>query len=254
MGRLITLDQYLNSIAEKTLDNSRQLKKDIRQRRNGMEDLYGVCFSANGDASHPASFYVSISPDMVYLERFAFKFVIKPYRSTVSGVSGGGSLEIDETSLAVNVNGGSDVISGTSTLADDASGSVTPNPHKHTATGSIGGLSYGVKEINTTSTDWRVVVSGVDITVYLKEQQGIDPNDPLFNGEGIYPGSGLKERVENFYDILDVASVMYAEDTAQSVLDAEELLKPEFKKVEIFSNQPFGIDCYAYIKYPHMNR
>lgn len=216
-----------------------------------MEDLYGVCFSSNGDASHPARFYISLSPDYVYLQRFAFKFVIKPYRSTVSGVSGDGSLEIDETSLSVSVNETSDVISGTSTLADTASGSVTPNPHKHTATGDLGGLSYGVKEIDTASTDWMVKVSGVDITPYLKEQQGIDPSDPLFDGEGVYPNRELKEDVENFYDILDVASVMYAEGETEN---AEELLKSEFKAVEIYSNQPFGVDAYVYVKYCMLNR
>lgn len=251
MGRLITLDQYLNSIAEKTLDNSRQLKRDIHQRRNGMEDLYGVCFSANGDASHPARFYVSISPDMVYLQRFAFKFVIKPYRSTVSGLSGVGSLEIGETSLTVNVDEASDVISGTSTLADTASGSITPNPHNHTASGGVSGLSYGVKEIATTSEDWVVKVSGVNITPYLKEQQNLDPSDPLFSGEGIYPSRELTEGVENFYDILDVASVMYAEGEDEN---AKELIKSEFKTVEIYSNQPFGVDAYVYLKYPHLNR
>ncbi|MEE0897440.1 MAG: hypothetical protein U0L88_07415 [Acutalibacteraceae bacterium] len=255
MGRLVTLDQYLNALSERTLDNTRQLKRDVHQRRNGMEDLYGVCFSANGDASHPARFYISLSPDYVYLQRFAFKFVIKPYRSTVSGVSGSGSLEIDETSLSVSVNETSDVISGTSTLADTANGSVTPNPHKHTATGDLGGLSYGVKEIDTASTNWRIKVSGVDITPYLKEQQDIDPSDPLFDMSGaterVFPNTQLKEDVENFYDILDVASVMYAEGETEN---AEELLKSEFKRVEIFSNQPFGCDAYVYMKYCMLNR
>ena len=69
-------------LAERTLDNTRQLKRDNRQRRNGMEDLYGVCFSAHAtelkDGRYTARFYISLSPDYVYLHRFAFKFVIMP--------------------------------------------------------------------------------------------------------------------------------------------------------------------------------
>ena len=50
MGRLFTYEQYMNMLSEKVVDNSRQLKRTVNQRRNGMEDLYGICFSANGDA------------------------------------------------------------------------------------------------------------------------------------------------------------------------------------------------------------
>ena len=253
MGRLITIDRYMNMLAERTLDNSRQLKKDVHQRRNGMEDLYGVCFSANGDANTPARFYISLSPDYVYLQRFAFKFVIKPYTSSVAGVSGGGSMSIGSTELTLN-GSGDDVISGTSTLADSAQ-SVTPNPHTHSASGGSASLDYGVTKINTSSTDWRIVVSDtVDITPYLKEQQGIEPTDPLFSGMGVYPNGELTEGVENFYDILDVASVMYAEDTDESLENAKELLKSEFKKFEIFSDRPFAVDAYVYVKYCMLNR
>lgn len=249
MGRLITIDRYMNMLAERTLDNSRQLKKDVHQRRNGMEDLYGVCFSANGDANTPARFYISLSPDYVYLQRFAFKFVIKPYTSSVAGVSGGGSMSIGSTELTLN-GSGDDVISGTSTLADSAQ-SVTPNPHTHSASGGSASLDYGVTKINTSSKDWQIKVSGIDITPYLKEQQDIDPNDPLFSGMGVFPNNSLIEDVENFYDILDVASVMYAEGEDD---DANELLKSEFKQIDICSNQPFGCDCYCYLKYAHLNR
>lgn len=194
MGRVITLDQYLNSIAEKTLDNSRQLKRDVHQRRNGMEDLYGVCFSAHAnelssdDNRYHAKFYISLSPDYVYLHRFAFKFVIMP-----------------------SITEGEDPSEGR---------------------------------------DWRVEIGGQDITDYLKEQQDIDPSDPLFEGEGVYPSNKLDDR-EDFYDILDVVSVMYAEGEDDS---AEAIIKPIFKPVEISSVKPFSADAYLYLKYSNCNR
>lgn len=192
MGRVITLDQYLNSIAEKTLDNSRQLKRDVHQRRNGMEDLYGVCFSAHAtepkSGRYTARFYISLSPDYVYLHRFAFKFVIMP-----------------------SITEGEDPSEGR---------------------------------------DWRVSIGGQNITDYLKEQQDIPPEDPLFEGEGVYPSNKLDDR-EDFYDILDVVSVMIAEGDDDS---AEAIIKPIFKPVEISSVKPFSVDAYLYLKYSNTNR
>ena len=244
MGKLITYEQYLNMLSEKAIDNSRQLKRGVHQRRNGMEDLYGVCFSANGDANHPASFYISLSPDYVYLERFAFKFVIKPYTSSVAGVSGGGSLTIGETSLS---GGGSGeyVIDGTSTLTEDSSG-ISPNPHTHTASGSIGGLEYGVHKVNTTSTDWHVFIDGVDITAYLIAQH----DGAWITGEGVYPTNRLDRRID-FYDVLEVCDVLTDEGRIE---DRDKILESRFKRVDITSDAPFGIDAYLYLKYSNLNR
>ena len=199
MSKLTTYGDYMNMLSEKTLDNTNQLKKDIRQRRNGMEDLYGVCFSAHAtepdDGRYKARFYISLSPDYVYLHRFAFKFVIMP---SITG------------------------------------------------------------EDPSEDSDWKVFISGVDITPYLKEQQDIDPSDPLFNGEGIYPSNGVEESTENFYDILDVLSVMFAEaggdEEAETYQDASKILTPSFKPVSITSKKPFSVDAYLYMKYSNTNR
>lgn len=201
MGRIITLDQYLNSIAEKTLDNSRQLKRDVHQRRNGMEDLYGVCFSAHAtepkSGRYTARFYISLSPDYVYLHRFAFKFVIMP-----------------------SITEGEDPSEGRDWR-----------------------VTIGTKKVNG-------VYVPVDVTDYLKEQQDIPPEDPLFEGEGVYPSNKLDDR-EDFYDILDVVSVMYAEGEDDA---AEAIIKPIFKPVEISSVKPFSVDAYLYLKYSNTNR
>ena len=237
MGRLITIEQYMNILAEKTYDNSRQLKKDVHQRRNGMEDLYGVCFSANGDANTPASFYISLSPDYVYLERFAFKFVIKPFVSSVAGASGG-SLTISDTSLSVTAQ--------QDPTTSEITASITPNPHSHTVSGSIGSLDYGITHIDTASTNWRVRIDGVDITAYLIAQH----DGEWINGEGVYPSEELGQP-SDFYDILEVCDVM---TDMGEITERDKILESKFKKVEIFSDAPFGLDAYVYLKYPHSNR
>ena len=245
MARLISYEEYLNMLSERVIDNSRQLKKDVHQRRNGMEDLYGVCFSSNGDANHPASFYVSLSPDYVYLERFAFKFVIKPYSSTVAGASssGGGGGDIGMTSLELE----SVVDSGTSTLSE----SIDPNPHSHSGSGGTSTITvdYGIHNIATASTDWRVKIDGQDITAYLIAQH----DGEWIDGEGVYPNDQLGH-VGDFYDILEVCDVLTDEGTDESIEMRDKILASKFKKVEIESDAPFGLDAYLYLKYNHNNR
>ena len=237
MAREISYDKYLNMLSERIVDNSRQLKRTVHQRRNGMEDLYGVCFTSNGDANNPATFYVSLSPDYVYLERFAFKFVIKPFTSSVAGASGG-SLTINDTFLTADAN--QDPVSGNISVG------ITPNPHSHMISGSIGGVDYGVTRQNTTSTNWRVRIAGIDITPYLIAQH----DGEWINGQGVFPNNRLAD-VEDFYDILEVCDVLTDEG---KIYERELILASTFKPVEIISDSPFGCDCYLYLKYNHNNR
>lgn len=195
MGQAVTIERYLNMLSEKTLDNSRQLKRDLHQRRNGMEDLYGVCFSSHANelkgGRYTAKFYISLSPDYVYIHRFAFKFVVMP------------------------------IITG--------------------------------DEDPSEGRDWKMSIGTldgdpVDITEYLCEQQD---DDQLFHGEGVYPSKSLTDDVEDFYDILDVVSVMIAEGKED---EANAILSPKFKPVVISSLKPFSLDSYLYLKYSNTNR
>lgn len=221
----MTAESFLNRLAEKTVDNTNQLRRGVQQRRNGMEDLYGVVFDAAGDANYPASFYISISPDLVYYERFAFKFIIKPYQTRVTGGT---------TSSLVTVN-------GTSLSVSDES--VSPNPHSHSTQYHSHTVIKGISEINTYSSQWSVKINNVDITDYLIEQH----NGAWMNGEGIYPS----ENMTDFYDILDVACMLNAEGETEK---RDKLLVPGFKKVEIFSNAHFCVQAYLYLKLSHVNR
>ena len=228
MAKIVTYSEYLTMLSERTIDNTRQLKKSVTQRRNGMEDLYGVCFSAEGDANNPASFYISLSPDLIYLQRLAFKFVIRPFTTTVTGATDSATVTVDNRSLSTDGS------------------SITPNPHNHGTRPHTHNIINGVAFVPTTSNNWRVRVAGVDITAYLREQQG----GAWITGEGIFPNDRLED-IKDFYDILDVASVMFAEGRDA---DANKLISPNFKKVEVLSDAPFGVDAYLYTKFSNLNR
>lgn len=227
---IYTYDEILNRLAERTSDNTKQLRRGVQQRRNGMEDLYGVMFSADGDEDAPATFYISLSPDMVYLQRFAFKFVIKPFATTVKGGSSPATVIVDNTNLLVN----------------NETGQIEPNPHTHLTLPHTHNMTSGKTFIDTTSDYWRVRIDGIDITAYLIEQHG----GQWIDGEGIYPNGDLVSQ-GGFYDILDVASMMIADGRKAQ---AEKMLEPRFKKVEIISDAPFSIDVYAYVKYSNISR
>lgn len=226
----MSLDEVLNRLAERTSDNTKVLRNQMQQRRNGMEDLYGVMFSADGDEDAPATFYISLSPDFVYLQRFAFKFVIKPFATTVKGGSSPATVIVDNTSLLVN----------------NETGQIEPNPHTHFTLPHTHNMTSGKTFIDTTSDYWRVRIDGIDITAYLIEQH----DGQWINGEGIYPNGDLVSQ-GGFYDILDVASMMIADGREAQ---AEKILEPRFKKVEIISDAPFSIDVYAYVKYSNISR
>lgn len=234
---ILTYEQVLNRLAERTHDNTKQLRKMVQQRRNGMEDLYGICFSAEGDANNPATFYVSLSPDFIYLQQFAFKFVIRPYSTTVTGGTDSASVTVDNTSLLVNNN------------------DIEPNPHTHGTQPHTHNLITGKSFIQTTSDYWRVHMDGVDLTPYFMEQhdgEWIDMEGE--SGAKIFPNDEV-DSVEDFYDVLAALSAMIEEDTEESLANAEKILRPnKLKKVEIISDAPFGVDAYLYEKYDHLNR
>lgn len=222
-----TYNDILTRVAERTIDNREQLKKSTRQRRTKFSDLYGIEYLRQGDANNPATFYISISPDFVYYERFAFKFQIMPFVSSVRGVDFQNAT-IGTRNLQIN------------------NGSISPNPHDHPITISSTGADYGLHFISTSSTYWRVHIHGVDVTDYLIAQQ----DGEWIEGEGIYPNNRL-EVMDDFYDILDVACLMNAEGRTA---DVNKLLAQELKKVEIFSDAPFQVSAMAYIKYSMVNR
>lgn len=219
--------EALIRVAERTIDNRRQLKNSTQQRRTSFVDLYGIEYLRQGDANNPATFYISVSPDFAYYERFAFKFQIMPFVSSVAGGTGSAVVDVNPTSLT----GGS---------------SISPNPHDHSTQPHTHNIVKGLSYTNTTSSNWRVKIHDVDITPYLMEQQ----DGAWIDGEGIYPNNRNEDK-EDFYDILDVACLLNEQGETDKV---NKLLAPEFKKVEIISDAPFQVAAMCYIKYSVVNR
>lgn len=72
------IGQAVNALAEKLDNIEKRITQIANQRRLQVVDIFGQEFSRTGyfDAStnrRNAVFYISVSPDLVYLERFQFK-------------------------------------------------------------------------------------------------------------------------------------------------------------------------------------
>lgn len=221
----VGVDEALARISERTADNYQYMKENLRQRRNVPDDLYGVEYYRQGDGGAPATFYLSISPDMVYLERLQFKLIIEPFMSSVA--EGG----VQSVQVAVN----------NTSLSTDGD-SISPNPHKHTTVAHTHTLTSGLAITPVTASDFVVKVEGIDITPYLMAQY-----NGWISGQGVYPSGELGED----YDLLEVASDLVSEGEKAK---ADKILRPGYKKVQIFSNAPFSVIMVLYRKSSHLNR
>lgn len=224
---ILTLEEALTRVAERTAENKRRIDRELRQRRNQVVDMYGVEYTRQGGENAPAKFYISISPDMVYLERFEFKLIVQPFLSTSGGV---GPATLDLRGVG---SGSHDTVTPTevANMLD-----ITPNPHTHNVTA-------GISQITTTANDFRISVEGIDITPYLMAQYGGN----WLDGEGVYPSLEIGED----YDILEVASDLIGEGRDA---DADKLLRPGYKAIEISAGGAFSITLVNYLKYSHLNR
>lgn len=223
---MISYGKALDIVAERTYYNARDIDRKNKQRRNQVVDIYGYEFTRFGDGGAPATFYISVSPDMVYLERFQFKLIVSPFVMTTGSGSATQSqtVSVNNTSLSVSNN------------------NISPNPHSHSTVAHSHNLTAGIALVNTDADDFTVTIDGVDVTAYLMAQY----DGQWISGEGIYPDDTL-----NAYDILEVASDLTAEGETEK---ANKLLQPGYKVVEIASNKPFQATMALYLKYSHLNR
>ena len=221
---IISPYEAIERVARRTVQNSHDISQKNVQRRYTVVDLYGVEYTRQGDNATPASFYISVSPDLVYYHRFQFKLLIQPFVSDVSGATDSAVVEVNQTSLAV------------------ANNAISPNPHTHTTNAHNHNVVSGITLTHTTASDFRVSIEGIDITPYLAAQF-----DAWIDGEGVYPSLDIEKN----YDILTVISDLIGEGRQA---DADKIKSPGYKRIEVTSSAPFQVTLVNYLKYLHENR
>lgn len=246
--------EEVQRIAERTLDNKQAIAQMNKQRRNGLVDMFGESQTAFGDADYPATVYLSVSPDLIHYMRFQLKIGIEPFRNTVKSQTGSAVVDVEPTELEVSGTSTGSLSSSTDHRglveieydSESIAGGVSPNPHDHDTEAHTHEILSGVSVTHTTASDFRISIDGVDVTPYLMAQH----DGAWISGEGIFPTNKIEGK-EDFYDILDVAGLMYA---AGETAMHDKLLAPGFKKVEVSSGSPFQVTVYEYIKYNYTAR
>ncbi len=254
---ILTPEEALIRVSERVAEDKRRWDQSLKQRRHQVVDMYGVEYTRVGDKDSPARFYISISPDLVYLERFEFKLNIQPFLSTAGSSTSNATVTVNGTTLNGGGGGGESIDSDTIDdiiAADDCTpfvlgagdggggSGITPNPHTHTTQPHKHSIIPGITLIPTTASDFRVSIEGIDVTAYLMAQYGT-----WINGEGVYPSLDIGED----YDVLEVASDLVGEGEETK---ANKLVGPGYKMIEISSNEPFQSTLVLYLKYSHLNR
>lgn len=219
-----SVENAINIVAENTWQQKEYVKQSKNQRRHEVTDLFGIEYQRQGDAQTPATFYISVSNDLAYFERFEFKLIIQPFAQPIEGNGATGSTGLTNSNTSLSV-------SGTTITPNPHTHSITPNPHNHS-------INPGISLFNGTATDFSVWIEDLDVTAYLRAQHG----GAWINGNGIYPGEGFTN-----YDILGIIGYM-------DEFDPGVILSPGYKKVEIRANGTFNVTLVNYLKYSTVNR
>lgn len=230
-------EKTIKVLSEKAYDRTRESRQSNLQRRNQVVDIYGMEFERQGATGSPATLYISVSPDLIYYERFEFKLIVQPF---VIPIADGGTnpVSLDIKVPSSSTSGRSLSVSNNTVSPNPHDHSipeqtviVTPNPHTHT-------VSAGITSSSSALEDFEVWIGGIDITPYLKAQY----DGAWITGEGIYPRPDLSN-----YDVLKAVGFM--PEWQKGVI-----LQPGYKKVELKGNGAFNVILVNYLKYSHVNR
>jgi len=263
---MITYESAINKIAERVVDLKQESRNISLQRRNQVVDMYGTEFTRQGANGKPASFYISISPDLIYFERFEFKIIIEGFEIPIAndGISSSvvivnpRSLAIDHVELETNAVGitvnSQQVTTVPSSHAHtltpsnhhhDISShahSISPNPHDHETIPHGHSIIAGISSFNVETDEFKIIIEGIDMTPYFKAILPDESKLRWLDGAGIFPTAGLKN-----FDVLEAVAYMDQELR-------EKILKPGYKRIDIVGNGVFNATLVNYLKYSHVNR
>lgn len=214
----MTIDKAINVLAERTHENKKDLERKNLQRRNSVVDIYGERQYVNSPGS--AYFYVSISKDLVYMERFQFKLIF--------------------SGLAIPIDTAASGVTTSENLITDGQ-TISPNPHSH---GIIYDMS-GVTVAPLTGKVTGVYITGSDnnlinITAALDAQYGSNSWRNNLTDGMVYPSEDL----DNSFDIMQVACD----------IGKPEIISSGLKRVLVTTSAPCNITLLNYLKYSHLNR
>lgn len=249
----VGIDRILSDMGSMIRDNTINHRQQQLQRRNGLVDMYGVPFYAQGDANTPAEIPLSISKDMTFIERFEFKLVVRPFHMPLAfnGATNSAIVDVNNTALT-NTNGNTTLTASNNQDTNVVTinpnphthtGVITPNPHSHTTNAHNHSVSPGVSLTTSSFNTFSIVLydynyeNRIDLTPYLEDQ-----SPGWITGEGTYP----QEELVNF-DLITVSGELPAWQRAI-------IMSAGYKRLQCIADGVFSVELLLYLKYPHSNR
>jgi len=270
-------------IAERSFYTRFGMERMQLQRRNQTVDIYGRELTENGTELNPATFRLSRSPDMIYMERFEINITIEPYEPA--------SETAIERIDAVRITGSGDTIPNEVlsqlhpgeydfefTLRDDNGVVATSSQFRrtrepvfgvvpHTPPPRIGLLHFRANNpthiraapnftTGNYSFNWSLseIIPEepepfVDVDEYKIMINGFDATPLLQNlyGDRWINGAGTFPEQNETFDLLRVATI------AEPALSTELLTNNEIE-IQILGNTRFTAKVLLHLKYSYLNR
>lgn len=249
----VGIDRILSDMGSMIRDNTINHRQQQLQRRNGLVDMYGVPFYSEGDATHVAEIPISISKDLIFLERFEFKLNVKPFYMPLATNGATNSVVVGVNNTTLSTSNGNTTLTATNNPDTNVvtinpnphthSSTITPSSHSHTTNAHNHSVSPGVSLITSSFSDMRVILwdndyqNMIDLTDYLKLQY-----PDWITAEGTFPPGEL----DNF-DLLEVAGLLPA-------WQREILTSSGYKRIQFIGDGIFRVELLLYLKYSHVNR
>ena len=230
---MMNYDDALIKVAERTQNNRKQNRQDTMQRRHQVTEIYGQEYTAQGDSNTPAIVYLPVSKDLVYHEVMELQIRISGFEMPVKGgETTNASLKLTNTRLEIG---------STNIPPNNHSHSLSPNPHTHELNPNLHShsLSAGIQTFPSTATEFRLEISGVDITDAIK----LEYPSNWIDGNGVFPKSddGLLH-----YNLLGI--LPHLQPWQQNVI-----LSSGLKEIKIYGNGVFKATVAEFFKFSHRN-
>jgi len=285
---MITFESAINKLAERVSDRTEESRNIRLQRRNQVVDMYGTEFTRQGGEGAPATFYISISPDLIYFERFEFKIIIEGFRIPLArdGVAPRALTTNDNASAlgtelnevqTTNLNSPPLTINTSNTVP-----TISPATHAHSVSGHthpIPGHNHEIAphghDIVSGMTFETVTANQFSIWIWIDDIEWVTPIAGLIERRVSEFGvTQLRINMTPYFQALipagsrlrwiDGAGIFPSAGLANfDVLAAacymdkevrEGILKPGYKRIDIVGNGVFSATLVNYLKYSHVNR
>lgn len=235
------LENAIGTLATRTNNSTKRLKRDNKQRRNQVTDDFDKEYECIGDKNSRGRIYLAISPDMVYIERWEFKVIVQPFTVPLSTESTSLSpvtltidpIEIETPSKKLEIKDGKISPESHTHPKITIRPRIVPETHTHIP-------QAGITTVPSSFGNLKIYLDGRDFTEAFKSQY---KDQGWIDKDGIYPDASMEHR----YNILEALDTLPKDKVS-------DYLKQGYHTLEFEADSLFSIKIREFKKYSFTNR